>query len=1115
MNIFLKNKNWVNPFLILISCIAIIYLFTGGSGISVIANSERSNIALADSKDAKAKKLFNEGKYTDAANLYQQLFVYYKSTRNWNSQVHALLKIEKCYRNTQQYDLAEKYLSKADSIAKSNFSSDDIIFSDIFSALAGLDYVQGDYQKSIQLAISSIGIRKTKNNNSDSLLMYPYISLGLNYYRLGRYEEAIKSYSNAIYYSLFCKNPNSVELVSCWNNLGLIYWQEGIYDKAMNCYQKALNLNSKIKNSVVNANNYINLSLLYSQLGQYKSAFKFLFLAENFLLKRFADSKSTLGLVRMYKAFNYLKIHDYKRVVTECIKANEDFQCDTLNNKTYLSYLFYYMGSGYSGLNKPAEAISCYSKCIQLKQQLKQSFDANSFLLLAKAYEKTNQPEKSDSTYKAIINYFEENNESQNPVLINILLNYGVFCLDNDKSHIALESYKKALKICLDKYGFYNLNTTITYNYLGKLLLKQNKYDEALQNFQLALASQNKNINSTDIYDNPSLKNITADIDLLITLKGKGNTLYQKYLSDSSKTTLLRASLNSFQLAIVAIDKLKVLYCNSESSVALIENENATYDEAVKVASQLYFLSDSAKYFNLAFSFAEKSKSSSLLAAIRNNEAFVAGKVPVAFQEFEKNLQQQIEQYKQLLYEENKSAKADSKKITYWNKKLTNLNSYNDYLIQYLEKSYPEYYNLKYNTAVTSADTIASKLSPNEVFIEYTMASDKLISFIITGNTRKIVSISADTTLTNSISEYMRSSNNPGANESEPCRQFVSASSKLYKLLIKPLNIVVDDKKLIIIPDEQLYNVPFESLLYADVSGKVSGYRNLPYLINKAAVSYAASGTLLYNSESKNTEPDNSLLAFAPSYENTTNVSLSSDETTRSYLKSLKPLKWSMEEVNSINSIFDGNVFTGTNATLKNFRENSSGSGILHLAMHTIIDDQNPMYSKLAFGPGTDDNGLLNTSELFGMQINSQLSVLSACNTGTGKLVKGEGMLCLARGFMYAGCPSLVMTLWEINDRSGSELMKSFYGYLSVGKSKDEALRLAKLDYINNSGEVKANPYYWAGYINFGNHEPLLMKKNTNNTKLAYIGGISLIPIFLLLTFFLRKHFSKKISWFS
>lgn len=884
------------------------------------------------------------------------------------------------------------------------------------------------------------------------------------------------------------------------------------FENALHYYNQAL-CNSLIHSDNITLElpyNYLSNAVLYSEIGQYKSAIKYLIIAENILKTKFPDSKSILGLVSMHKAFNYLKTHDYKKVVSECQKAYNDFQCDTINNKAYISYIFYYMSSGHAGLNKHTEAIQYLSKCIKLKNELSADYDPNSFLLLAKAYEKTGQIEKSDSTYNFIIKYLVEKKEPQNHLLASILLNYGTFCLENNRQQMAITSYNKALEICLGIYGYHNLNTTTAYNDLGKLWAAQNQFEKALSFYQLALASQLSSIDSINIYQDPSLENTTADIDLLNTLKGKGNAFFELYKSDTIKTRLLHASLKSYDLAITVIDKLKIQYNNSESATALAETENETYDKAVKIAAALFNHTDSSKYFNLALSYSEKSKSSSLLAAIRNNDAFVTANVPLSLQNYEKNIQHQIEQYKELLYDENKSATADNKKINYLNSKISKLDSHQELLVNYIEKSYPRYYNLKYNTSVTTSDTIISKLSPNEIFIEYSITSDELVTFVLTNKTRKIVTTPFDTTFINSITTYLSCINNSETQDIKNCLQFASASSGLFNKLIGPLNIDFTDKNLIIIPDEQLYNVPFECLLYKSQPGKIIGYRELPYLIKKASISYAASGTLLFDTLNKNLKTNNELLAFAPSYSNMSDTTSISDETTRSYMSKMTPLFWSGDEVNAIHSIFKGDVFTGSAATLKNFRKNSGTYGIMHFAMHTFIDEQDPMYSKLIFDPDSNNDEFLNTYELYNMQINSQLSVLSACNTSTGKLVKGEGVLCLARGFMYAGCPSLVMTLWEINDKSGSDLMKSFYKYLSEGKAKDEALQLAKLDYITNSGEMDANPYYWAGYINFGNHKALQLEVKSKTSQLAYIGGLSIVSIFLLLFIFLKKPFTRK-----
>jgi len=104
------------------------------------------------------------------------------------------------------------------------------------------------------------------------------------------------------------------------------------------------------------------------------------------------------------------------------------------------------------------------------------------------------------------------------------------------------------------------------------------------------------------------------------------------------------------------------------------------------------------------------------------------------------------------------------------------------------------------------------------------------------------------------------------------------------------------------------------------------------------------------------------------------------------------------------------------------------------------------------------------------------MAVLSACNSGTGEMKKGEGMMSLARGFIYAGCPSIVMTLWQVTDKSSSELMTSFYKYLKRGKSKQEAMRLAKIDYLEKADDLTSNPYFWSGFVVLGDGSPIYNK---------------------------------------
>jgi len=213
-------------------------------------------------------------------------------------------------------------------------------------------------------------------------------------------------------------------------------------------------------------------------------------------------------------------------------------------------------------------------------------------------------------------------------------------------------------------------------------------------------------------------------------------------------------------------------------------------------------------------------------------------------------------------------------------------------------------------------------------------------------------------------------------------------------------------------------------------------------------------------------------LAFAPKY-NSEQFELSNASYT------LLPLPGVQKEVDAIAETVRTKIYRGDNATEENFRALNQNFDVLHLAMHAYINDSLPAYSRLAFSPekgehSLETDGWLNTADIYNLDLkNVRLTVLSACNTGVGKMQKGEGLMSLARGFLFAGCPSIVMSLWEVEDNAGTQIMTSFYKNLKNGKTKDEALRLAKIKYLENSNSRLAHPHYWMSFKCIGDQSPI------------------------------------------
>jgi LPXTG-motif cell wall-anchored protein len=152
---------------------------------------------------------------------------------------------------------------------------------------------------------------------------------------------------------------------------------------------------------------------------------------------------------------------------------------------------------------------------------------------------------------------------------------------------------------------------------------------------------------------------------------------------------------------------------------------------------------------------------------------------------------------------------------------------------------------------------------------------------------------------------------------------------------------------------------------------------------------------------------------------------------------------------------------------------------VLHLATHATVDAEDPSQSFIAFYPQQRDslaNYRLYTHELYNMRLDSvKLVILSACEAGNGRLVRGEGVMSLARAFAYAGCPNIMTTLWKADDRSSAWLTQRLHHYLKQGWEKDVALQQAKLDYLNDPEVHPARkaPYYWANFVFIGDPAPL------------------------------------------
>jgi CHAT domain-containing protein len=188
------------------------------------------------------------------------------------------------------------------------------------------------------------------------------------------------------------------------------------------------------------------------------------------------------------------------------------------------------------------------------------------------------------------------------------------------------------------------------------------------------------------------------------------------------------------------------------------------------------------------------------------------------------------------------------------------------------------------------------------------------------------------------------------------------------------------------------------------------------------------------------------------------------------------------------------------------FKKVAGNYRIIHLAMHTYLNDQNPMNSAMIFSQDNDspEDGFLYTYEVYGIPMKARMVVLSSCNTGNGILSSGEGILSLARGFLYSGCQSVVMSMWEVDDKSGTEVMKMFYDNLLKGKSKAQALKDARTSYLKNASQLRSHPYFWSSLVVYGENKPVYSKHGMPLIVTCFLGILAVS----LIVYFLKRRYS-------
>lgn len=512
------------------------------------------------------------------------------------------------------------------------------------------------------------------------------------------------------------------------------------------------------------------------------------------------------------------------------------------------------------------------------------------------------------------------------------------------------------------------------------------------------------------------------------------------------------------------------------------------FEGLIHCAFQLHEITGQKSYQEVAFHYMERAKSRLLMESLQIQEGTSFLDLPDELLQEEQALCKQIIEIESSLTQleafNDSSDYVNAQRMLFENKQ-----SYFR-LIERYKKEFPNYYKLRFQPEITSLTDIQKSLSGEEAIISYYVGDWHFFITKISKNGFELIRKNEPGDLLKMVEKVHQNIESKRIDES-----YIQVSYELYQLLLGDFQDLPE--KLIIIPDQELWYLPFETLLSNNISS-ISSFKDYPFLLKAHTISYNYSASLLLQMENRKGFSSR-LLAVAPTFQ-------TADQQQASLFRAdFGNLLFNREEANKIAEITGGKVLLAEAATKKAFLKQADQFGIFHFATHASVDADNQDFSFLAFANAEllRNSNKISVQDLYGLSLPAQMVVLSACQTGIGPNQRGEGLASLARGFAYAGAKSIIPSLWKVNDLATSEIMVSFYEYLKEGIPKDEALQKAKLDFINRQVENDhSHPFYWASFVALGDMERIHF---SNNLNWIWPGALIILGFITFIIFFLKR----------
>ncbi len=836
--------------------------------------------------------------------------------------------------------------------------------------------------------------------------------------------------------------------------LSMVYYQYGAanrflgnYQNAIKFYEKALSydccITLKTKERIMTST-----AVIHWFIGDYdkalemqEEAIEILKSAENIDYYKLSIDYNVMGLI--YKALG-----EYHESIAYYNAVLQYLELDSLDNFRLKGTTHYNLGISYRKIGDNDNSLNSYRKALRLfaKSNAPRNQQARVINSIGLVHLDTYEFDSSKIYLSKAKGIFNELYGSEHVEMARAFANLGFLYRVNNNMVEAKKNYHEAIRI-RKKVNGQSANMADLYNDYSELLMQEGKLTEALQTLDSAY--------EVNTYSYKTILRARSEISLLSTISLKAAAYTQRYTKEKDLEHA-RLALSHFSTSDSLLNVIRNSYSIEVDQYELRKVYRKIYSDAMALCFQLYDQTGDDTYLIKAFNIGTKSKGFVLSQKLKGSNPIRFANIPDSLTKLETSLQRKLAQNRMLLSDELQSrGEIDSTLVLELQEKIFNNRSDINSLASQLKNNYPKYYNLRYKNGSEDINEIQENLSDNKLLLNFFQSEENVYLIKLSQENTQFVSVSLkelDSLIDGSNQAIVKGDLDNLLAYSAELRQALSLSPEEIK----------DFEFIEIIPDGIIWNLNFLAL--AEKKNN-----SIEYLGNSKMLTF--NYIINKNEESVNNR-NQKVVAFSFNEKDVNSIKEASYLSFRDFNEDIPGTS---KEVAAISEIWDGAYYYGSAANETNFKADGDSYSIVHLAVHGIQDEDSPENSYFQFsGSDSLNDGRLHSYEIYGLDIDSDLAVLTACYSGEGKIVAGEGMMSMGRAFAYAGVNSIVASRWEVPDISAPYLMKYFYSGLKEGLTKSEALQYAQKEFLKNDADnITSAPFYWAGFYIIGDDSPI------------------------------------------